>query len=648
VQHHTVCIQPLETRPLPRSALLAEVRRPGGAPAPLGASPLPDAQVAFHVWAPRCRSLEVEIVPAAGPPVRVPATRDAEGYHEAVVRGGAGLRYRYVLDGERVRPDPAARALPEGVHGVAEVVDMGAFVWSDAGWRGRPLDEYVLYELHVGTFTPEGTFDGVIARLPDLRALGVTAIELMPVASFPGDRNWGYDGVGLYAPQQSYGGPEGLARLVDACHEQGLCVVLDVVYNHLGPEGNYLAEFGPYFTDRHRTPWGDAVNFDGPDAGPVRRFFVENAVRWVTEFHVDGLRLDAIHGIVDDSAVHILRELNDAVQRAARRAGRAVHVIAESDLNERRVIERASRGGYGLAAQWSDDFHHALHALLTGERSGYYADFGRVEQLAKAYTDGFVYTGERSVHRGRPHGTPSRDLPGERFVVFAQNHDQVGNRARGERLTALVPFEALKAAAAAYLLAPALPLLFMGEEYGEPAPFLYFTSHGDPALASAVSVGRREEFKAFGWQGEVPDPQDPDTFERSILDWTLAAEEPHASLRACYRALLELRREEPALGPRGKDRVAARAIGDRAIAVIRRAARGQAFVLVNLGEAPVDVRLAPGSGRYVLAIDTADPRFAGPGGAAPADVSGTLEARLPGFAAWVYRRQPGGRRRRGD
>ncbi|HEX7125217.1 MAG TPA: malto-oligosyltrehalose trehalohydrolase, partial [Thermodesulfobacteriota bacterium] len=518
-----------------RSARVAEVHRPARAALPLGATPLPDGRVAFRVWAPRCRSLEVEVTPAGGAPVRVAAARDAEGYYEAVVEGGPGLRYRYVLDGERARPDPAARALPDGVHGAAEVVDMGAFVWSDAAWRGRPLHEYVVYELHVGTFTPEGTFEAVIGRLADLRALGVTAIELMPVASFPGDRNWGYDGVGLYAPQRSYGGPEGLARLVDACHEQGLCVVLDVVYNHLGPEGNYLAEFGPYFTDRHKTPWGDAVNFDGPDSAPVRRFVVENAVRWVTEFHVDALRLDAVHGIVDDSPVHILRELNDAVQRAARRAGRAVHVIAESDLNDRRVIDRVSAGGYGLAAQWSDDFHHALHALVTGERSGYYADFGRVDQLVKAYTEGFVYTGQRSTYRGRPHGTPSRDLPGERFVVFAQNHDQVGNRALGDRL----PREARPLAAFCILLSPYTPLLFMGEEYGEDAPFQFFTDHVDAEIADATREGRRREFAAFAqFAGEeVPDPQDPATFARSKL--TGRGDE---RLRGLFGDLLRMRR----------------------------------------------------------------------------------------------------------
>jgi maltooligosyltrehalose trehalohydrolase len=605
------------------------------APAPLGATIVPDGRVRFRVFAPRVSRLEVETDAGA----RIPMERDADGYFDAVAPGTAGMRYRLRLDGDRERPDPAARSLPEGVHGPAEVVDPSAFSWTDEGWKGVPLADYVVYELHVGTFTREGTFDAAIPRLAALRDLGVTAIEVMPIASFPGTRNWGYDGVGLYAPQASYGGPGGFARLVDAAHAAGLAVVLDVVYNHLGPEGNYLSDFGPYFTDRHKTPWGDAVNFDGSDAGPIRRFFVENAVRWVTEFHVDALRLDAIHGIIDESPVHVLREMNDAVQRAARRLGRVVPLIAESDLNDRRVIDSPSAGGYGLAAQWSDDFHHALHALATGETSGYYADFGRVDDLARALTDGFVYTGQPSRFRGRPHGTPSRDLPGDRFVVFSQNHDQVGNRARGERLTALVPFAALKPIAAAYLLAPALPLIFMGEEYGEPRPFLYFTSHGDRALAESVSKGRREEFASFGWSGEVPDPQAESTFERSVLSWDLVEQEPHARLREWYHALLAIRRERPALSARGKEHTVVRAIGERGLAVMRRAGRDAAIVLLNLGEANLPARLDLPGGALGLALDSGDPRFGGQGAMAPATLTGGLDAELPAHTAWVYTRR---------
>lgn len=574
------------------------------------------------------------------PASRIPIVQRAGGYFEAVTRGVPGLRYWYVLDGDRRRPDPAARSLPEGVHGPAEVVDPASFRWTDAGWRGRPLSEYVIYELHVGAFTPEGTFTAVIPRLPRLVALGVTAIELMPVASFPGPRNWGYDGVGLYAPQKTYGGPAGLQALVDAAHAYGLAVVLDVVYNHLGPEGNYLAEFGPYFTNRYHTPWGPSINYDGEDAAEVRRFFIENALRWVTEYHIDSLRLDAIHGIFDLSPVHILRELNAAVQRLAARLGRHIPVVAESASNDRRVIDPVRKGGHGLAGQWSDDFHHALHALLTGERTGYYADYGRLDQLAKAYTDGFVYQGEPSAYRGRPHGTPSRDIPGERFVVFAQNHDQVGNRGQGERLTGLVPFEALKVAAAAVLLGPTVPLLFMGEEYGEPAPFLYFTSHEDPSLGEAVRRGRWEEFAAFGWSGEIPDPQAPVTFEASRLRWELQEAGSHARLWAFYQALLHLRREHPVLGPGGKRGLAARVLGDRTLAVFRRRGKARAFFILNLAETRVSVRIMTPAGVWARVLDSREARFGGPGGSGPERLvlarSGWITLGLPGSSAVVY------------
>ena len=549
----------------------------------------------------------------------VPMTEAGDGWFEATVDGLArGARYMYVLDGRRERPDPASRALPDGVHGPSEVVDTSAFAWTDGGWRGLALKDMVLYEVHVGTFTPEGTFEAIVPRLPRLQALGVTAVELMPVASFPGTRNWGYDGVGLFAPQRSYGGPLGLQRLVDACHARGLAIVLDVVYNHLGPEGNYLAEFGPYFTDRYRTPWGQAVNYDGDDSRGVRDFVLANALYWVREYHVDGLRLDAVHGIVDAGPVHILREVNNAVQRLARRLGRRVPVVAESDLNDRRVIEPARRGGYGLAGQWSDDFHHSVHTLLTGERSGYYADFGSLEQLAKAYTDGFVYDGRPSTFRGRPHGTSSRDLPGERFVACVQNHDQVGNRAQGERLSSLVDFERLKLAAAALLISPYVPLLFMGEEYGERAPFLFFTDFEDHALREAVTRGRREEFAAFGWTGAVPDPQDATSFRRSRLAWDVQDREPHAWLWQYYRALLAMRRRYPALAVGGKRRLRAQVKDVKILVVLRRAFAG-ATALVVLNFAP-DVRSVPlrlPAGRWRRVLDSGEERYGGPGPQTP-------------------------------
>jgi maltooligosyltrehalose trehalohydrolase len=560
-----------------------------------------------------------------------------DGWFEATLDGlASGARYTYVLDGLRERPDPASRALPESVHGPSEVVDTTAFAWTDGGWRGLPLKDKVLYEVHVGTFTPEGTFAAIVPRLERLRALGVTAIELMPVASFPGARNWGYDGVGLFAPQRSYGGPLGLQRLVDACHARGLAVVLDVVYNHLGPEGNYLAEFGPYFTDRYRTPWGQAVNYDGGDSRGVRDFVIGNALYWVREYHIDGLRLDASHGIVDTGPVHILREMNDTVQRLARRVGRIVPVVAESDLNDRRVIDRVRRGGHGLAGQWSDDFHHCVHAVLTGERSGYYADFGSLEHLAKAYTHGFVYDGRHSAFRGQPHGTPGGDLPGERFVVCVQNHDQVGNRAQGERLSSLVEFDRLKLAATALLISPCVPLLFMGEEYGERAPFLFVTDFQDPALQAAVTRGRREEFAAFGWTGVVPDPQDPASFARSKLAWGLRAARPHRWLWEYYRTLLSARRQYPTLGVGGKRSLSARADGERMLIVLRKGADGTAAVgLLNFSAEGRTARVQAPPGQWRRLVDSGEERFGGTGPKTPhlLDVPRTGKAQVD-MAPW--------------
>jgi maltooligosyltrehalose trehalohydrolase len=490
------------------------------------------------------------MIPGRSPDACLPMERDRSG----VWRGRAeGLRpgrdYWYRVNGETDRPDPVSRYRPEGVHGPSRIIDPTQFDWTDDGWQGWAARDLVIYELHVGTFTPEGTFDGVIPRLELIRELGVSAIELMPVAEFPGARNWGYDGVSLYAPQSSYGGPDGLRRLVNAAHRTGLAVILDVVYNHLGPEGNYLRDFGPYFTDRYRTLWGDGWNLDGPDSDEVRRYILDNALYWITEFHGDGLRLDAADTIVDQSAMHLLEELTTTVHRQAALLGRRVNVIVESAANDPRFVRSHERGGYGLDAQWSDDFHHAVHVALTGERNGYYADFDGVGSVAKAIAQRFVNDGRYSVFRRRRHGRPALDLPADRFVICVQNHDQVGNRARGERLSNLVPPEALRLAAAILLLSPYVPLLFMGEEYGETRPFLYFVSHGDPKLVEAVREGRRREFAGFGWTGEIPDPQGESTFEASRLDWDAGRRQPHLQLHTLYRDLLELRRVLPLLQP---------------------------------------------------------------------------------------------------
>jgi maltooligosyltrehalose trehalohydrolase len=473
-------------------------------------------------------------------------TKDSAGFHNLDVPELAPeATYLYRLDSSDEWPDPASRSQPYGVHGPSQIIDPQSFCWNSAERKPQlkalSLPSAVLYELHVGTFTPEGTFDGVIPHLDELADLGVTTIEIMPVAQFPGSRNWGYDGTYIYAPQNSYGGAAGLHRLVDAAHARGLTVVLDVVYNHLGPEGNYLGKFGHYFTTRYRTPWGSALNFDGPDSGPVRDFFISNALYWLEQYRIDGLRLDAIDRIYDLGAHHFLAELKESVQDLEKRTGRKIVLIAESDLNDRKVLDPPDRGGYALDAQWSDDFHHSLHTLLTGETAGYYADFGTLEHLATTLRQGWYYDGQYSVFRRRKHGNSPRDIPTEHFVVCSQNHDQVGNRAMSDRLSSLVDLAGLKLAAAVTLLSPFVPMLFMGEEYGEPAPFLYFTSHEDPDLIAAVRKGRQAEFAAFGWTNQLPDPQSASTFRDATLQHSRKNQHPHKSLWALYRQLIALR-----------------------------------------------------------------------------------------------------------
>lgn len=498
----------------------------------------------FRVWAPAPESVAVEV----GGEV-VPMAPVGGGWREADVDwAAAGDDYRFVVDGDAL-PDPRSPYQPEGVHGPSRLIDHDAFPWTDGEWRGFHLPSAVVYELHVGTFTEEGTFEAVIPRLDHLVELGVTAVELLPVAEFPGARGWGYDGVDLFAPHHAYGGPNGFKKLVDACHHRGLGVVLDVVYNHLGPAGNYLSRFGPYFTDRYATPWGEALNFDGRGSDEVRRFFVDNALSWLRDYHVDGLRLDAVHAIVDTSAVHLLEQIGLEVEELSAAVGRPLWLIAESDLNDPRVINRREVGGYGMDAQWSDDFHHALHAVLTGEKAGYYADFGGLSQIATALQNGFVEAGDYSPRRGRVHGRPLLPgTPGWRLLGYLQNHDQVGNRAVGERSSHLMSAGRVKVGAALVLTAPFVPMLFQGEEWGASTPFQYFTDHQDPELGRLVSEGRRREFASFGWQPEdVPDPQSPDTFERSRLQWSELDAEPHASFLAWHRSLIALRKSVPAL-----------------------------------------------------------------------------------------------------
>ena len=493
----------------------------------------------FELWAPRPRTVHLLLDGS-----EVPMVRTAGGWWAVEVDdAGHGIRYGFSLDGGPPRPDPRSAHQPDGIDGPSAVVDHDRFEWHDQGWAGIDLADAVLYELHVGTFSAAGTFDGAVEHLPHLVDLGVDAVELLPVAEFSGSRGWGYDGVGLFAVHHAYGGPDGLKRFVDACHGHGLAVVMDVVYNHLGPVGNHLAELGPYFTDRHQTPWGDAVNFDGPGAEAVRAFVLDNARLWLRDHHCDGLRLDAVHAIVDESPVHILRELRDAVRDLSDELGRRLFVTAESDANDPRIVTPVEEGGHGLDAVWSDDWHHAVHVALTGETDGYYRDYTDPGALPKALQQAWVLDGSWSRHRGGPHGASPDGLPPERFIVCAQNHDQVGNRAIGERSSALLGPGRLRVAAVLLLTSPFVPLLFQGEEWGASSPFLYFTDHRDPDLGAAVRDGRRREFAAFGWDPTViPDPQDPATFERSRLDWSEIVEPERQDLLAWHRTLIALRR----------------------------------------------------------------------------------------------------------
>ncbi len=509
----------------------------------------------------------------------------------------AGQDYAFCLDGEAPLPDPRSAWQPAGVHAASRLVNHQAFPWTDEGWRPPPLASAVIYELHVGTFTPAGTFEAALERLDHLVELGVTHVEVMPVAEFPGTRGWGYDGVALFAPHHAYGGPIGFKRLVDACHARGLAVLLDVVYNHLGPSGNYLGRFGPYFTTRYGTPWGEAVNFDGAGSDEVRRFVLDNARAWLVDYHIDGLRVDAIHGIFDRSALPILEELAAEVRGLEAHLGRRPALIAESDLNDPRVIRHPDVGGYGFDAQWNEDFHHALHTVLTGERAGYYADFGTLRDLATALSQGFVYAGRHSAVRGRRHGRPATGLCGHSFVGCLQNHDQVGNRARGDRVSHLVSGGRLRIGAALVLTAPFVPMLFQGEEWGASTPFQYFTHHEEP-LGRAVSEGRRRELVAFGWDpAEIPDPQDPATFERSKLDWLEVGRAPHAGILEWYRRLLRLRRAAPELSSGRLDLVHTSFDEGEQWIVME---RGSITVACNLSASTRRVPVAPDRPRHVL------------------------------------------------
>ena len=578
----------------------------------------------FSVWAPSARTVEL-VTEADGKSERTTMYEEEGGWWRAQAEAGAARDgYRYAIDGRGPFPDPRSRWQPEGVHGASRRIE-------SAAGRGRrfspkPMREAVIYEMHVGTFTPAGTYRAAEERLQYLVELGVTHLELMPLATFPGGRGWGYDGVDLYAPLPAYGTPDELIHFIDECHGRGLAVLLDVVYNHLGPDGNYLGCYGPYFTDRVRTPWGEAVNYDGAGSDEVRRFVIDNALMWLRDYGFDGLRLDAVHAIYSFESIHILEELAGAVRRLGEELQRSFVLIAESDMNDPRLVHPVSRGGYGLDAHWSDDFHHALHRYVSGESAGYYADFNGLADVAKALREAYVYQGQYSRFRRRRHGRPPAGVAADQLIVCAQNHDQIGNRARGERLSMLLDVPRLKAVAALTILSPFVPMLFQGEEWGAGTPFLYFTDHQDPKLAHAVSEGRVREFASFGWAEEVPDPQAAETFERSKLDWSEMTRPRHAELLDWYRRLIALRASRSL----GRGRAKPKVRFDEKAQWLRFEHAGLA-ALFNFGDAPCRIPLPAGSWIPALASD------AGDGSPARADHSGTME--IAGHGTFIYCRR---------
>jgi maltooligosyltrehalose trehalohydrolase len=610
----------------------------------VGAVYLGDGVCEFTVWGPHLESVAVEIV---SPSQRLLAMQKLGEYWQVTAEDiQPGTLYLYQLNGNESRPDPASNFQPVDVHGVSQVINHN-FAWSDKNWCGVPLENMIIYELHVGTFTPEGTFAAIIPRLGHLQELGINAIELMPVAQFPGDRNWGYDGVYPYAVQNSYGEPQELKQLIDACHQQGIAVILDVVYNHFGPEGNYTSRFAPYFTETYRTPWGSAVNFDDAHSYNVRQFFIQNALYWLSEFHFDALRLDAIHAIYDLGAKHFLAELAENVAILSQQQGRKLYLIAESDLNDPRMIRPVELGGYGIDAQWSDDFHHSLYSLLTGDRTGYYQDFGKCEHLAKAYQDSFVYDWKYSDFRQRYHGNNASDRPTSQFIVAIQNHDQIGNRVLGERLSQLVDFAALKLAAGVVLLSPYIPLLFMGEEYGESAPFTYFVSHSDPDLIQAVREGRKREFFAFHSQGEPPDPESRDTFKQCKLNWEKRQSGKHEILLSFYQKLIQIRTQNPALLKRERENLVIDVNENKKLITWRKTSdNNQIFCAMNFHTSEIQIHPETTNDNWRKILDSADKKWLGEGSKLPETINSKQELTIPPQSFVIYESNRQERQRR--
>jgi maltooligosyltrehalose trehalohydrolase len=587
----------------------------------------------FRIWAPKAKSLHLLIEGHSKP---IPMNRQNYGYWSNRLEDiSPGVRYKYQINHAESYPDPASLSQPDGVHGSSEAIDLKAFEWTDDHWKGIPLMDMIQYELHPGTFTPEGNFNGVKSKIKYLKHLGVNAIELTPVAQFSGHRNWGYDGVYLYAVQNTYGGAIGLMQLVDECHKNEMAVILDVVYNHFGPEGNYSSMFGHYFSERYFTPWGQPVNFDGAHSDAVRNFVVQNALMWCRDFHIDGLRLDAIHAIYDFSAKHIMQELAESIEELSSETGREYCLIAESHLNDVRYIKPVSAGGYGLDGQWSDDFHHAVHTLATGENNGYYADFGEPQQLSKAIKDAFVFDGVYSRFRKKTYGNSTRDVKGGQFVIFSQNHDQVGNRLHGDRLISVAGFEMAKVVAATMFLTPNVPMLFMGEEYAERNPFYYFVSHLDFELNRLVREGRKKEFSDF-YDEDARDPDDAETFEASKLSWNLDDDDEKKAMFGFYRELIGLRKSHQVLRVTDKDNLEITDMG-KVFHLERWHENQRITAFFNYGIDAVEYTYAPGHSSLMNKIlDSEELQWKGSGDTYPESLHGQQTVLIHEKSVVVY------------
>ncbi|EKD28299.1 MAG: hypothetical protein ACD_79C00349G0002 [uncultured bacterium] len=593
----------------------------------------------FRVWAPLKKSVELHII---SPEEKIiPMLKEDTGYWSLELENNTpAIDYFYRLDNERDRPDPVAFYQPEGVHGPSRVLNHSDFIWTDKNWQSIPSEKMIFYEIHTGTFTAQGTFEGIINRLDDLNELGINAIEIMPVSQFPGNRNWGYDGVYPFAVQNSYGGPLAFKKLINSCHAKGIAVVLDVVYNHLGPEGNYIWDFAPYFTDKYKTPWGWALNFDGEYSNEVRNYFIQNAIYWFEYFHIDALRLDAIHGIYDFSAKHILKDMAEKVSEFSIKQGRNFFLIAESDLNDTIIINDPKNNGFGIHCQWNDDFHHCIHTLITGEKSGYYNDFGNLADLEKCINEGFVYSGQYSTFRKRNHGNSAAHFQGNKFVVFSQNHDQTGNRMKGERLTSLTNIDGLKLAAGMTLLSPFLPLLFMGEEYGELSPFLYFISHEDKDLIEAVRNGRKKEFESFEWEKEPADPYDLNTFEQCILKWDVKKTANHAILYKFYKELIRLRKTIPVFSNYSRNSITTFLNKDKKTISIHRFEKGsEIFLIAHFGSDTDKLFIELPHGKWLKLLNSFDEHWLGKIQPLQIQSSNAYEVTLHGFGFILFEKK---------